>query len=268
MTFRKSPAGFEIEKDGVGIKKEAFKGCTSLKSIRFPGVFGFMEEGAFMGCAALKKISFPERDTFHHNWPLEEFLGKDAFADCTALREVEAADSWFLTDDTEKLSGIFRNTPFLEEKTGFREEMHSQGRCIYCGGKVKYFSKKCKTCGRENGKPVNVQLIAVVGTIFGVPIAIVAALVMLTDMISAEHLNRMIGLASPFLITIFIFIFIKILRSRRQSGRSLSGEAKKRDPSYPEPAFKEEIRVLGRCMYCGGKLRLFSNICKECGREN
>jgi hypothetical protein len=150
ITFRKSPEGLEIDRGRAGIEMEAFKGCTSLKSINFPGVFGVIGERAFMGCTALEKISFSERENLLHDRPLEKYLGKDAFADCTALREVEAADSWFLTDDTEKLSGIFRNTPFLEEKTGFREEMHSHGRCIYCGGKIKFFSKKCKICGREN----------------------------------------------------------------------------------------------------------------------
>ncbi|MDR1286018.1 MAG: leucine-rich repeat domain-containing protein, partial [Treponema sp.] len=268
ITFRKNPEGLEIDRHRrAGIEKEAFKGCTSLKSIHFPGFFGFIEEGAFMGCAALEKISFSERENPLHDRPLEEYLGKDAFADCAALREVEAADGWFLTGDTEKLSGIFRNTPFLEKQTGFREEMHSQGRCVYCGGKVKYFSKKCETCGRENGEPVNVQLIAGFGIIL-VPAAIAAVVLMLTGMMPVEYLNRMISSVFPVLIPVFIFIFIKILRSHRKNRHAPSGEAKKRDPSYPEPAFKAEIRFLGRCMYCGGRLRLFSNTCRECGREN
>jgi hypothetical protein len=84
---------------------------------------------------------------------------------------------------------------------------------------------------------------------------------MLIGMMPVEYLAVLPALG-------IILVFRKLLRFRRQSGRSPSGEAKKRDPSYPEPAFKEEIRFLGRCMYCGGKLRLFSNICKECGREN
>ena len=63
-------AQFEI-KDGVGIipdgtkkiKKYAFTGCTSLKSITIPESVTNIEDNAFRGCTSLQSITIPESVT-------------------------------------------------------------------------------------------------------------------------------------------------------------------------------------------------------------
>jgi hypothetical protein len=168
-------------KDCTGLKKlvipdtvekigdEAFFGCTGIQELVIPVNHAFSGSGIFMGCCGLKMITFavnpasvsdviriPDR-TFKGCTGLESItlpacgvvnLGDEAFAECTALKEAiftGSAKSYRYSD----MSRIFKNTPFLC-RYKLEQERRSKGQCIHCGGKLSFFGKKCKACGKKD----------------------------------------------------------------------------------------------------------------------
>lgn len=63
----------------VWIGKNAFKGRTELRSVRFSAPLTAIQDSAFEGCTALESIDLPDS---------VEFVGKRAFYNCLALAEV------------------------------------------------------------------------------------------------------------------------------------------------------------------------------------
>ena len=64
----------------VGIEKEAFRGCRTIKRLRLPEGVTMIGERAFQDCAALHDVSLPVS--------LKK-IGNSAFFNCTALEKVE-----------------------------------------------------------------------------------------------------------------------------------------------------------------------------------
>jgi hypothetical protein len=129
--------------NGSGI----FKGCNGLKKIVFlydtasvPDVIRIPDE-TFMYCTGLESVTFPLADRV--------WLGTNAFAKCTALKDV------IFQYPTKKnyrneiiMSDVFANTPFLN-RYNLEQERRSKGLCIHCGGKLNFFTRKCKECGKK-----------------------------------------------------------------------------------------------------------------------
>ncbi|MDR2679555.1 MAG: leucine-rich repeat protein, partial [Tannerella sp.] len=153
------------------IEREAFAGCTGIREITVlsNSVTLFASaSGIFMGCSGLKKITFPPSKefsdtvsigdrTFMGCTSLESItfphcsicLGAEAFAGCSALREIEnlctggnprKTESYVYPFPPNTFENVFKGTPFLEHEKG--------SRCMYCGWKLSLF-KKCKNkhCG-------------------------------------------------------------------------------------------------------------------------
>ena len=66
----------------VGIVEEAFKNCTSLKSIKISKTVKNVDEYAFAGCANLESVEFP-------NSVKRTRISDDAFRDCPKLKSVK-----------------------------------------------------------------------------------------------------------------------------------------------------------------------------------
>jgi ribosomal protein L40E len=152
----------------IKVCDEAFLGCTGIRELVIPVNNSLYGNGIFMGCSGLKVITFsnnpvsvpdtvhiPDR-TFMECTGLESvtlpvagrvMLCGRAFAECTALKEVTftaSAKNYIYTD----MSAVFKNTPFLEQYK-LEQERRSKGVCIHCGGKLSFFEKKCKECGKK-----------------------------------------------------------------------------------------------------------------------
>jgi hypothetical protein len=125
---------------GAGI----FTGCSGLKKITFSGkpvsVTDIIRipDSTFMGCTALESITLPAGGVV--------FLGNEAFAECSSLKDVTLPDSAKFYEHND-MSDAFKNTPFLK-RYKLEQERHSKGLCIYCGGKLSFFKRKCKECGK------------------------------------------------------------------------------------------------------------------------
>jgi len=63
----------------------AFKNCTNLSTVDFPGYLEQVGEGAFEGCTKLTSLTFPGNNTF-------TTIGDRAFKDCTGLTTINFAD--------------------------------------------------------------------------------------------------------------------------------------------------------------------------------
>ncbi len=75
------------------IGAEAFKACTSLKSVTIPETVTVIESAAFYGCDNLVEIEIPTA---------VKTIGELAFANCTKLQKVK-------TEDTSSLATIGKN---------------------------------------------------------------------------------------------------------------------------------------------------------------
>ncbi len=72
--------------DGEDVKiifNEAFKNCTTIKSIKFSNTMTIVGNNAFEGCTGLTSLSFPESAQYIGNW---------AFADCKNLKSVDTGN--------------------------------------------------------------------------------------------------------------------------------------------------------------------------------
>ena len=153
------------------IPARTFYRCTSLREIFFPKALKRIGQDAFYGCTALTKIVIPEG--------VEE-IGSCAFSGCIYLEEVVIPESLKRFDsgyDSEyppfrdckrirhiecpgPMLGIFANSSkfadeFRQQYKQRRERENREraakidaGICPYCGGKLGFFSSKCKSCGR------------------------------------------------------------------------------------------------------------------------
>lgn len=141
------------------IGMNAFRNCTSLKSISIPETVEFIGNQAFRGCSALERINIPK--SVKAIYPL-------AFADCTSLEQAAFAGDTELYRGSnpykyEKNSATFYNCPKLLNITFNALQKHfwafpaytksqepiniEKGRCRYCGGEFKgIFDKVCSVC--------------------------------------------------------------------------------------------------------------------------
>jgi len=140
--------------DGVKrIGREAFMDCKHLTSVTIPDSVTNIEYNAFWGCAGLINITVPNSVTD---------IGSCAFSHCTGLTSATIPDSvtWIypfafsgcenLTDikiskaNWESFDDRFEGTPYLQT---YRK---THGLCLNCGGKIGFFSGKCKRCGKKS----------------------------------------------------------------------------------------------------------------------
>jgi hypothetical protein len=117
--------------------------CTGLKTITFPEDATVIDSKVCMGCTSLRRVVFSA--------PSEIHLGSQAFAGCTALEEVIFLNPGgrfsrvYYLDGNDTFADVFQDTPFLE-----RSQRRSRGLCIHCGGRLSFFGKTCKSCGKKN----------------------------------------------------------------------------------------------------------------------
>ena len=68
------------------IGREAFEGCTALKSVAFPATLEKIENGGFNACSSLSQVTFAKKGNL-------TTIGEAAFAGCSALKSVSLPDS-------------------------------------------------------------------------------------------------------------------------------------------------------------------------------
>ena len=98
------PANVVMPEGCFDVMAEAFKGCTTLKTITLPSTLTAIETSAFQGCTGLESVTIPAGVAYVH-W--------DSFKDCTNLKSVT-----FL-GKTEVREGAFDGTPMVTEAKEF-----------------------------------------------------------------------------------------------------------------------------------------------------
>lgn len=165
---------FGIEKIG----EFAFHYCENLHSVKIPNSVASIGDYAFGDCKALQYINIPEGveeiklGTFYGCWGLKtidipnsvKIIEQNAFIR-TGLRSIHIPDSVVKIErtafwDTPGLAtvelpralqiddyyDVFNGCLWFEKQ---REKWKHEGKCIYCGGKVKgLFNPKCTKCDR------------------------------------------------------------------------------------------------------------------------
>ncbi|MCL2099305.1 MAG: leucine-rich repeat protein [Oscillospiraceae bacterium] len=168
-----------IPDNAVKIEKSAFMDCISLQSIKIPGSITSIEESVFENCINLREVIIPDSVTR---------IGSRAFFNCEKLSKIFISNSiasigrysfacfkssnfsfehiLILTDNLyvyEYCKKYDLKVKSLKEEIMKKEKekeetekkaqsriWQKQGLCKYDGGKLSFFMRKCKSCGRIN----------------------------------------------------------------------------------------------------------------------
>ena len=149
----------------TSIGNNVFAGCSGLTEITIPDSVTSIGIGAFSGCSRLTEITIPDGVTS---------VGAGTFSGCSGLTEITIPDSVtsieplafqsctnlvtvILMGNPEIKEDAFLDTYWHKQQIETEKELqrvrklrHEQGVCIHCGGKLKMFSKTCKSCGRSD----------------------------------------------------------------------------------------------------------------------
>ena len=171
----------EIPDSVTEIGFEAFSACTGLKSVRIPDSVTIIGGKAFWCCKGLTSVSLPcglsqiADGTFHECTGLKNIcipegvtrIGDGAFCGCTELVDVLLPESvetieWqsfafckFSLDYSFELEKRFGHEVRTSSTDEVRARWCSEGRCFYCGGKVKggsFTQARCTKCGRRGSR--------------------------------------------------------------------------------------------------------------------
>ncbi len=132
--FRGSPSLKNVElSDGVQwVGRSAFAYCYELQSVKVSGSLIFIMEYAFDHCSNLAKIDIPVISKLR-------YIGPFAFRAC-------AIAAFTIPTSVFEAEGCLAETPCLRELTVPRRLVPRKKRCILDGGKLRFFSKRCKCC--------------------------------------------------------------------------------------------------------------------------